>query len=155
MWRKTRMEGERTTANFGSGSKRREGKKEIWDAHVAQSMCTTDMSKSRRIGCVIPRCKLQCGITQPNLRLFDICVLRSTPFLPSLPRKLYGRTCTVTISIPLPLPRPSVRPLRPLRPLCSLISRVDTTWRRAAAASSSRTPRVYLRSTCQRFSSDG
>ena len=33
--------------------------------------------KSQRIGCVIPRCKLQCGITQPILRLFwHIC---STP----------------------------------------------------------------------------
>ena len=30
--------------------------------------------KSQRIGCVIPRCKLQCGITQPILRLFlHIC----------------------------------------------------------------------------------
>ena len=28
---------------------------------------STDMSKSRRIGCVIPRCNLQCGITQPIL----------------------------------------------------------------------------------------
>ena len=26
--------------------------------------------KSRRIGCVIPPCKLQCGITQPILQLF-------------------------------------------------------------------------------------
>ena len=30
----------------------------------------TDMSKSPRIGCVIPRFKLQCGITKPILYLF-------------------------------------------------------------------------------------
>ena len=28
------------------------------------------LSKNRRIGCVIPHCKLQCGITQPILWLF-------------------------------------------------------------------------------------
>ena len=34
--------------------------------------------KSRRIGCVIPRYNLQCGITQPNLRHFwHICIFHS------------------------------------------------------------------------------
>ena len=38
--------------------------------------------KSRRIGCVIPYCKLQCGITQPTLRLFlHICITRASPLL--------------------------------------------------------------------------
>ena len=33
-------------------------------------VCVQICQKSRRIGCVIPRCKLQCRITQPTLRLF-------------------------------------------------------------------------------------
>ena len=34
--------------------------------------------KSRGIGCVISRCNLQCGITQPILRLFEISVVPAT-----------------------------------------------------------------------------
>ena len=33
-------------------------------------MSSTDMSKSQRIGCAIPRCNLERGITQTILRLF-------------------------------------------------------------------------------------
>ena len=44
----------------------------VSSAPSAQSVfkCVEICQKSLRIGCVIPRCKLQCEITQPILRLF-------------------------------------------------------------------------------------
>ena len=51
--------------------------------------------KSRRIGCVIPRCNLQCGITQPILQIFYISVqacAEKSPVLISTSQAQTGRT---------------------------------------------------------------
>ena len=51
----------------------------LWACDRATVQCTfyslcTDMSKSPRIGCMIPLNKLKCGITQPILDFFDMSV---------------------------------------------------------------------------------